>query len=259
MFTIINRNVKNWKNKISLVTGECFDSKEHLKNTFRLFFSFNTHEAKVLFIPLNESFKRRSFDKQESLLLSFQRELIEEDDVEFALDILNLFNLSKNNELSLSTSQQEEIKSILDFFRVEYAKEIASYLIIKSLLKIVLLSLIRIKEKEFLPKEINQTRVYQFLNLMEQYFKQEVDTIFYAKKIKISDKRLNQILKEKLGFTAKQLIAQRQITEIKRDLLKRESTIKQIAFEYNFNSVSAFSRFFKRYEGVSPALFAKKN
>jgi len=251
--------VKDWKNKISLVTNESFQDKEELKNTFRLFLYLNTSNAKVLFIPLNEVFKLKPQHQEKALLLSFQRELIEEDDVEFALDVLNLFHLTNNNELFLSASQQQELSHILDFFELEYKKETASYLIIKSVLKIVLLSLIRIKEKEFLPKDINQNRVYQFLNLMEQNFQQEIDTSFYAEKIKISDKRLNQILKEKLGFTAKQLIAQRQITEIKRDLLKREFTIKQIAFAYNFNSVSAFSRFFKRYEGISPIQFTSNN
>ncbi|SHI89141.1 AraC-type DNA-binding protein [Mesonia phycicola] len=251
--------MENWKNKISLVTSDDFAAKEQMKNTFRLFFCFEAPTAKVLFIPLNEKFKSTSKIYTKALLLSFQRELIEEDDVEFALDVLNLFNLSYNNELTLTVTQQKELKHILDFFVIEYSKEHGSYLIIKSVLKIIMLSLIRIKEKEFLPKDINQNRVYQFLNLMEQNFQHETDTNFYAKKIKISDKRLNQILKEKLRFTAKQLIVQRQLTEIKRELLKKDKTVKQIAFTYNFNSVSAFSRFFKRYEGISPIQFTSKD
>ncbi|MEP2237673.1 MAG: helix-turn-helix domain-containing protein [Maribacter sp.] len=68
-------------------------------------------------------------------------------------------------------------------------------------------------------------------------------------------KYLNQVRQDKLGLTAKQIIQQRQITEAKRKLIKSEITTKELAFELGFESISSFSRFFKKNVGVSPTQF----
>jgi len=94
-----------------------------------------------------------------------------------------------------------------------------------------------------------------FLELMEIHFLEKTNTSFYADKIGISSKRLNQILKEKLNLRAKQIIQQRQITEAKRRLVRSEITIKELAFILGFDSMSSFSRFFKKHIGVSPSVF----
>ena len=90
---------------------------------------------------------------------------------------------------------------------------------------------------------------------METHYLQETESIFYATKLGISEKRLNQILKEKLQRTAKQIIQQRQITEAKRLLIRSEATIQEIGFQLGFNSLSSFSRFFKNQVGESPSTY----
>jgi len=94
---------------------------------------------------------------------------------------------------------------------------------------------------------------------METNFIKETNTDYYANQIGISSKRLNQILKEKLNLTAKQIIQQRQITESKRELVKGEITTKELAFHLGFDSLSSFSRFFKKKVGISPSDFKTQN
>ncbi|UMB55543.1 AraC family transcriptional regulator [Lutibacter sp. A64] len=48
---------------------------------------------------------------------------------------------------------------------------------------------------------------------------------------------------------------QRQITEAKRRLIRGENSTKELAFQFGFNSISSFSRFFKKAVGVSPSVF----
>ena len=94
---------------------------------------------------------------------------------------------------------------------------------------------------------------------METSFLKETTTDYYANQIGISSKRLNQILKEKLKRTAKQIIQQRLLTEAKRKLIKGDVSTKELSFNLGFDSISSFSRFFKKNVGVSPSVFKKEH
>lgn len=65
---------------------------------------------------------------------------------------------------------------------------------------------------------------------METSFLKEIKAEYYTTEMRISEKRLNQTLKEKLNITAKQIIRQRLITEAKRQLVRSEIIIKELAF-----------------------------
>jgi AraC-like DNA-binding protein len=185
------------------------------------------------------------------------RDFIDEDDVEYAMDIMSLFN--KSPQFVIDEEQQvEQVGALINFLKKEYYSE-ASYIILKTLLKVLLLHLIRFQKHGFLKQDVYQKKVFQFLELMESSFLQETKTDFYARELGISSKRLNQILKEKLQLTAKQIIQQRQITEAKRKLLKGEITSKELAFELGFDSISSFSRFFKKHVGYSPFSFRNQD
>jgi len=218
---------------------------------------FEYHEVNsiiVYFKPLNEQFNRHSNMSVEGVLLNFERDLIDEDDIEYSLDVMSLFN--KYPQLHLTEVRKvEQIKRLIDLLKEEYYNNTVSYIMLKTLLKVLLLHLIRFQNNELLPQDIHQKRVFQFLELMEINFLNETKAEFYASLLGISTKRLNQVLQEKLDMTAKQIIQQRQITEAKRKLIKSEITIKELAFELGFESISSFSRFFKKNVGVSPTAF----
>ena len=46
----------------------------------------------IYFKPLNETFNNCLFKYSSGVLLNFERDLIDEDDIEYALDIMALFN-----------------------------------------------------------------------------------------------------------------------------------------------------------------------
>jgi AraC-like DNA-binding protein len=81
---------------------------------------------------------------------------------------------------------------------------------------------------------------------------------FYADKLSISSKRLNQILKEKLQKTGMQLIHDRIILEAKRQIIHSEHTIKEIAYLLEFKDHPYFSRFFKQHTSQTPEEFKKQ-
>ncbi|MRI01594.1 helix-turn-helix domain-containing protein [Kriegella sp. EG-1] len=246
---------EHWKNKI-LITNK-FESNSVLlsNNSMGIYFEFKPENNIIIhFKPLNEVFKNEVFNEHKGTLLNFERDLIDEDDIEYVLDVMSLFNKYPLFVLS-EKAEVAQLKKLIQLLEIEFKNESVSYVMLKTILKVLLLHLIRYQNDGFLEQDLNQKRVFEFLELMETHFLNETNTIYYAKEIGISSKRLNQILKEKLSLTAKQIIQQRQITEAKRRLIRSEISTKELAFELGFDSLSSFSRFFKKYVGSSPSKF----
>lgn len=240
---------EQWNSKIIIV--EQFESNNQLLSdaSMGIYFHLADNNQMIIhFKPLNEVFKQEVFTTSEGLLINFERDLIDEDDIEYALDVMSLFNKYPKFILN-KLVEIKQVQSIIGLLKTEYNNKDASYIMFKTILKVLILHLIRYQNN-------------QFLELMEKEFLNQTKTLFYANKMGISTKRLNQILKEKLNLTAKQIIQQRQVTEAKRRLVKSEITTKELAFLLDFDSVSSFSRFFKKNVGVSPTIFKtdyKKN
>lgn len=243
-----------WKTKIKIDLK--FDSKTELShNSMGIYFEYIQESSVVVhFKPLNEQFNMNLNVGSKGVLLNFERDLIDEDDIEYSLDVMSLFNKYPKFQIK-DVKKVEQVKKLIELLKEEYYSDTVSYIVLKTLLKVLLLHLIRFQNNELLPQDIQQKRVFQFLELMEINFLNETSAEFYANKLGISTKRLNQVLQDKLSLTAKQIIQQRQITEAKRKLIKSEITTKELAFELGFESISSFSRFFKKNVGVSPTVF----
>ncbi|WGQ11553.1 helix-turn-helix domain-containing protein [Pedobacter gandavensis] len=190
-------------------------------------------------------------------LISFKRDMLEEEDKEFLLDLFKIFNVQGEFScLRLNETAAAELSGIFSLLEKEYANH--SITMVKALLKVFLLKLIQVKEHDFTSQDIHQKRVYEFLMLLESNYQQVRNTDFYAGKLGISSKRLNQILKEKLDKTGMQLIHDRIILEAKRSIIHSEITIKEIAYELGFSDRPYFSRFFKKQTGQTPEEFQKQ-
>ena len=248
-------NLNTWKTKIKIDLN--FDTKTVLLsgNSMGIYFEFySVNNIIVHFKPLNELFKNSVYTGNSGVLLNFERDLMDEDDIEYALDVMSLFN--KYPQLNIKSEKEvTQVKKLIEMLKDEYFGENVSYIMLKTLLKVLLLHLIRFQNNELLPQDIHQKRVFQFLELMEINFLNETNAEYYANQLGISTKRLNQVLQEKLNLTAKQVIQQRQITEAKRKLIRSEITTKELAFDLGFESISSFSRFFKKNVGISPTAF----
>ncbi|MCC9168997.1 helix-turn-helix domain-containing protein [Pontibacter harenae] len=196
---------------------------------------------------------------KKGVLLSFKRDLLDEDAKEFSLDVFKIFNFQgEYSFLKVSKELSDQLCKVYDLMEDEYQKENFSLLIIQSLLKAFLLNIIRIKEHEFTSQDVNQKRVYEFMLLLEENYLHTRNTDFYAKKIGISSKRLNQILKENLKKTGQQLIHDRVILEAKRQIIHSDHTLKEIAYLLEFKEYPYFSRFFKQHTSQTPENFKKE-
>ncbi|RXK11526.1 hypothetical protein CP965_13370 [Halarcobacter mediterraneus] len=98
-------------------------------------------------------------------------------------------------------------------------------------------------------------RIYTLVRLIDEHYKTEKNTQFYADYFGITTKRLNELTKQYLNKTLLSLIIDRNIIEIKRQLLYSNLSIKNISDEMGFNSTSHFSKFFKKYSKYTPSEF----
>jgi AraC-like DNA-binding protein len=196
---------------------------------------------------------------KKGMLISFKRELLEEDNKEFALDVFKIFNIQGEFScMALNIGTAGQLEKVYSLLEEEYHGQNNNFAILQSLLKVFLLHLIRFKEHEFTSHDINHKRVYEFLLLLETHYQDIRNTDFYAARLSMSGKRLNQILKEKLNKTGTQLIHERLIFEAKRKIIHSEDSIKEIAWQLGFKDRSYFSRFFKVHTGQTPEAFHKQ-
>ena len=222
---------------------------------------FNDLDVKGDWIYLIPPYRVHQLNKagKKGELISFKREILEEGDKEFLLDLFKIFNVQ--GEFSCLRVDKEAATGLGNVYQLlneEYEKGRDNLVIVKALLKVFLLKLIQIKEHEFTGHDINQKRVYEFLMLLESNYLTVRNTDFYAGKLGISSKRLNQILKDKLDKTGMQLIHDRIILESKRLIIHSESTIKEISYDLGFSDRPYFSRFFKKQTGQTPDEFQKQ-
>lgn len=96
------------------------------------------------------------------------------------------------------------------------------------------------------PERRSNQEAYAFKKLLEQRIRTHQRVEDYAEELKVSRVTLNKIVKNQFGITAVQLIKQRLLTEVKRELLFTNKTISEIAYELNFSEPNHLMRFFKK-------------
>ena len=97
-----------------------------------------------------------------------------------------------------------------------------------------------------------------FQKLLEDHFITERNVSFYASALCLTPDSFSKKIKALLGKTPNKLIQERVVLEAKKLLHLTYKSIKEVAFELNFEDEFYFSRFFKKNVGLSPKHFRKK-
>jgi len=142
----------------------------------------------------------------------------------------------------------------------EYARQAPGRdLMLQSLLNMLLVWLSRRALEQARAQASQQDRgvehVQAFSRLLEQDFREHRPIEHYATALGISAAHLNALCRRLAGRSALQMIHQRLLLEAKRNLVYTAMTIQQVSDSLGFSEPAYFSRFFKRYAGVSPRAF----
>ena len=90
-----------------------------------------------------------------------------------------------------------------------------------------------------------------FIELIDEHVKQEHDVAFYAERLHITAKYLNELCKQKSDHKAKEIISSFLISKIKQEIIMSGKSIKTIAYEYGFSDQSSMGKFFTKITGQS--------
>jgi AraC-like DNA-binding protein len=101
------------------------------------------------------------------------------------------------------------------------------------------------------PEATPDTTIIKFKQLIEENFTKEKNVSSYAEMLNINSSCLNELTKRTTGITAGELIRNRVIDETKKLLFSGSLSGKEIAFQLGFDDPAYFSRFFKKYTGVT--------
>ncbi|MBA5630345.1 helix-turn-helix domain-containing protein [Moheibacter lacus] len=97
-----------------------------------------------------------------------------------------------------------------------------------------------------------------FLRTLEEFHKEERSISFYANKLNVSTGHITRKLRTITRKSTKTLIEEYVIFEIKSELKNKNFTLSQIADDFHFSSLAAFSKFFKKSTGISPSEYRSK-
>ena len=203
---------------------------------------FYESEAQGKFLVFTEDFVIRFADKTETLKL-FQ-----------------LFNeLLGAPKLQLDNTDFTEISGLLGQIQKEYwqVKDNHSIEIIRNLIQVIIHRLYRIKAKG--DKNFGNNRYQlQFIalqELIENNYNTSKKVSFYAQKMAVTPRTLNNITQSVVGKSTKALIAEIVILQIKRLLVNSQLTFTEIAYQTGFEDPTNFFKFFRKHTGFSPKQF----
>lgn len=125
-------------------------------------------------------------------------------------------------------------------------------------MEIITLKLIQCVEHHSSSNNSIQTDlIVQFQQLIQQHYKEKWLVEKYATTLNVSTKHLIELCKKHTGKTPLQLMKEQIISEAKRLLFHTQLSIKEIAYELEFDDPAYFSKRFRQLTGYSPEAYRK--
>lgn len=228
------------------------------------FNDYELAEKQIFFIAPGQVHQVIEYEKSEGFSMTFSNQFLVENSIPISfIESLSLFqNYGQSPPLQLESKAFQSVENfaneIVELFNSDAAMK---FLSIGSFLKLILIACNNSCEINPIDSDIDisgASLIRNFKNSVNQNFKKEHSTTFYANQLFITPDHLNRTFKAKVGKTAKEFIQARIITEAKRLLFFSSLTNKEIAYQLGFNEPANFSAFFKKHTKLSPSHFKKR-
>lgn len=227
---------------------------------------FNSYELsnkQIYFVAPGQVHQVIEKEKSFGFAMTFSNHFLIENSIRLSfIESLNLFqNYGQNPPLIPTKNQFEAIEGFSNqIFNLFNSEANMKFLSIGAFLKLLLIecnNICSINPIESDTDSSGDNLIRVFKKEVENNYKKEHSTTFYANQLHITPDHLNRTVKSKIGKTAKDYIQARIITEAKRLLYFTDLSNKEIGYELGFNEPANFSAFFKKHTQVSPSNFKK--
>ncbi|RFZ82026.1 helix-turn-helix domain-containing protein [Mucilaginibacter terrenus] len=177
------------------------------------------------------------------------------------LDSLPFFSGNVDDEvINIPAEQQPAVERIFEQLIIETAagNRMGKDMVRALMMQLFILVARQSQQQDNLPAPgYNYTLLQSFRKLIDQNYATLKLPKDYAALLYITPNHLNALCNDILGISAGEVIRNRVILEAKRLLINLELNITAIANQLNFADNSYFTKFFKKYAGVTPDEFRK--
>ncbi len=196
-------------------------------------------------------------------LLQFNRPFycILDHDTEVGCKGILFFGASQLPHIAIPEEELEKFETLWKMFSIEMQSgDNLQFEMLQMMLKRYLILCTRLyKLKQNYPaKDADADIIREYNFLVEQHFKTKSTVAEYASLLNKSPKTISNLFAKHGTKTPLQYIQERKMLEARRLLSYTERQIQEIAYEIGFEDIQAFSRFFRKHEGVSPSKFREK-
>lgn len=208
-------------------------------------------------------FVKTSDDFRMKLLFFDKNFLIKNISNPFIIEKMNLFSKGSYSIIKTSAKNSLLLQNLLDDLDKKSNKQGKfTEEIIRTIIFHILLETAEIMEQQNFAnpeKEEGKKDLYlKFSKLIRENITRERTVQFYADQLHVSNKYLIEIIKKASGKTPHEVIDEALLKEAYVMLGNPDLTISEVAFELQFNSASAFGRFFKKHTALSPSEYRMK-
>ena len=232
------------------------------KGTGKHLVDFISHDVKagsIFFLTPGQAHNFAQIKNGAGTILFFSKEFLESYFQKKRVNNYAVFS-SAGGKLLIKKNNKIWIENIFIELINEYSNlQENSISIIRDYLDILLERSSRLVETDKTIHPDTHWQLKELENLIELHFTSQHSPSFYAEKLHLSPKYLNELCKKYLDKTTTNLIHSRLILEAKRLLINKKNTITDIADHLGFEDASYFIRFFKKHEGISPKKFGEGN
>lgn len=227
---------------------------------------FNTYELgqhQIFFVAPGQVHQVIEEEKSVGYAMTFSNLFLVQNSIPLSfIDSLNLFqNYDQSPPLMLGEAHFDIIDQFAtQIFKLFHSDANMKLLSIGSFLKLLLIECNNSCAINPIESDVDTSGdnlIRSFKKAVNEHYKVEHATTFYASELFITPDHLNRAVKARIGKTAKDYIQARIITEAKRLLYFTDLTAKEIAYELGFNEPGNFSAFFKKHTQLSPSDFKK--
>ncbi|WP_264534920.1 AraC family transcriptional regulator [Flavobacterium sp. N1736] len=174
------------------------------------------------------------------------------------LNDFDFLKISGNPKISLSVEDVKSITSILNRLQQEYSEtETANLNIVQAYLIALFYEMNKNKVQTFKTVSAAEMLTGRFRELIHNNIKTHHLVNYYASLLNVTPNHLNKSVKSATGQTATKWIDETILLEAKYLLFQTTLSVSEIAIEVGHEDHSYFSRFFKKYEGITPIQYRK--
>lgn len=229
--------------------------------TYNLNFRDHHFEKGTLFTLRKDNIHKFYKTKAKGIFLIFTENFIVNHSNKLeASKMFLLFNeMLASPKLQLNELEFNEIITLIDLIKQEYLGVNDGYSpsIVRNFVQIIITKLFRIKSKDNLVLDNNKylSMFLDFQELVEKECFNNKKVSFFADKMAVTNKTLNNVTQSIIHKSAKAFIIDIVIIQSKRLIINSKDSLTEISYQVGFDEPTNFFKYFTKYAGISPSQF----